>query len=506
MKLELKNHTYRYAVEQIMLVLFPGEKPEYGHCGRKEENCAVTELSFGMVWVTATTKLNRDGKHAVGISRALRAELLRDDLAHDRVCQRLLKLSFFKAAVSVTGEIPPWGALTGIRPARLVTQMLDAGKTEKEAMATMRGEFFVAPDRAKLCLATARASRKAEAELKKTDISLYIGIPFCPTRCAYCSFVSASVEKTFAMIDPYLDALCDEIRMMGTSVKELGLTIKSVYMGGGTPTTLSAAQMDRLLTALETEFDLNDLAEYTVEVGRPDTVTEEKLQVLHDHGVTRVSINPQTMEAHVLKAIGRQHGPEEVLRAMELARRSGIPHINMDLIAGLPEDTPEGFRRTLDTCIALDPSNITVHTLALKKGARIMQEGLAIPGGKEVAQMLTYAGERLSEAGYSPYYLYRQKYMSGNFENVGWCKPGAEGLYNIYIMEELHTILSVGAGGSTKMVNPKTGRIQRYYNCKFAKEYIEHPEKLQADRDKFEAFERALLAGAAEERSETHGA
>ena len=508
MKLQLIGHTYQYAAEQIQMVLFPTERPEIGVCAEDEDNCAVVRLSYGKEWVSATTKIRKDGKAAVGQSRARISTLHTDEFSEDRICQRIIKLSFYKAAVAITGENPPWGAMTGIRPARLVTQMLESGKTEEEAMAAMQEEFFVSPARARLCLHTARASMKAERELKENEISLYVGIPFCPTRCSYCSFVSASVEKTFAMIDPYLDALCDEIALMGESVRKLGLSIKSLYMGGGTPTTLSADQMDRLMLALEAAFDLSHLAEYTVEGGRPDTLNAEKLAVLKNHGVTRVSINPQTMEDHVLAAIGRRHSAADVLHAMDLAKASGIEHINMDLIAGLPEDTPAGFRRTLDACLAMAPDNITVHTLALKKGSRIMLSGLAIPDAKAVGEMLDYANERLSGEGYLPYYLYRQKYMSGNFENVGWSKPGGEGLYNIYIMEELHTILSMGAGGSTKMVDPRVGRIERYYNCKFAKEYMEHPEKFMADRDKFETFEQALLesyrASAAAERSAEH--
>ncbi len=494
MKLQLKGHAYRYAAEQIMTVLFPGDRPEFGPVGAADGNSAVMTLSVGPVWATAVTRLRRDGKCAVGRSRALRMDLERDTFSRDRVCQRIVKLSFFKAAVSVTGEFPAWGALTGVRPARLVTQMLERGMSEGAAAAAMSRTYFVAPDRVKLCLSTARASRRAQAALKEDMFSLYVGIPFCPTRCAYCSFVSSSVEKTFGLMEPYLDTLCHEAALMGEAVRELRLRPRTVYIGGGTPTTLSAEQLDRLLAALEGEFDLSALAEFTVEAGRPDTVTEEKLRVLHSHGVTRVSINPQSMEAQVLEAIGRRHSPGQVLHAMELARASGIPHINMDLIAGLPEDTPEGFRRTLDHCLALGPDNLTVHTLALKKGSRVMLEGLSVPGAAEVGEMLDYANRTLSAAGYAPYYLYRQKYMSGSFENVGWSKPGAEGLYNIYIMEELHTILSLGAGGSTKLVDPRTGRIERYYNCKYAKEYLEKTEKFETNRAQFTEFERALLA------------
>lgn len=494
MKLQLIGHTYQYAAEQIMMVLFPGEKPEYGPWTGEEDNCAAVRLTFGGQYATAVTHLRRDGKQTRGVSRVKLARLEEDAFARDRMCQRIVKLSFYKAAVALTGAKPPWGALTGIRPARLVTQMLDAGQTERQALRTMEQEFFVAPERAALCLDTARASRAASAALAPEDISLYVGIPFCPTRCAYCSFVSASVEKTFSMMDPYLDALAREIALMGASVKRLGLRIKSVYLGGGTPTTLSAAQLARLLGTLERHFDLSHLAEYTVEAGRPDTVTAEKLAVLRDHGVSRISINPQTMENHVLRAIGRRHSEADVYAAMELAKASGIPHINMDLIAGLPEDNAAGFRRTLDKCLALGPDNLTVHTLALKKGSRILLDGLTIPPAEEVAAMLDYAAAQLRSAHYAPYYLYRQKYMSGSFENVGWSLPGAEGLYNIYIMEELHTILSLGAGGSTKMVDPRIGRIERYYNCKFAKEYIEKKEKIEADRARFEAFEGALMA------------
>ena len=494
MKLELTGHNYQYAAEQIMTVLFPGEKPVYGPVGPEDDNWARIRLSVGGTYAVAVTVLHRAGKETRGESRVRACRLEEDALARDRLGQRIVKLSFFKAAAALTGQRPPWGALTGIRPARLVTQMLQRGMTEGQAVAEMTRELFVSPRRARLCLSTARASRKAEAGLLPEDISLYVGIPFCPTRCAYCSFVSASVEKTFSMMEPYVDALIGEISLMGESVRRLGLRIKSVYMGGGTPTTLPAPLMARLLNALETHFDLSSLAEYTVEAGRPDTVTAEKLAVLKAYGVSRVSINPQTMEDRVLQAIGRRHTAADVLRAMDIAQKSGIPHINMDLIAGLPEDTAAGFRRSLDSCIALAPSNITVHTLALKKGARILLDGLAVPPAEAVGEMLDYAEERLTGAGYAPYYLYRQKYMSGNFENVGWSLPGAEGLYNIYIMEELHTILSLGAGGSTKMVDPRRGYIERYFNCKFAKEYMEKPEKLRADRQHFETFMGGLMA------------
>ena len=321
---------------------------------------------------------------------------------------------------------------------------------------------------------------------------MYVGIPFCPTRCAYCSFVSQSVERSFALVPPYVDALVEEIRSGGKMVRETGLRVRSFYMGGGTPTTLSAEQMDRVLTAFEEAFDRGHCDEITVEAGRPDTITAEKLAVLKAHGVTRVSVNPQTMEDHVLRAIGRRHTAADIEAAMELVAGYGFPHVNMDLIAGLPADTPEGFRRSLDRCLAFGTDNVTVHTLALKKGSRILLEGLPIPGPEDVAAMLDYAAPALRKAGYSPYYLYRQKYMSGSFENTGWCRPGAECWYNVQIMSELCSILSFGAGGSTKMVEPGTNHIERVFNLKYPKEYTERPEKAAVNQAAFAAFYESL--------------
>ena len=271
--------------------------------------------------------------------------------------------------------------------------------------------YFVSPERRRLCLQCAQAGLEAKAALTPEDISLYVGIPFCPTRCAYCSFVSNSVEKSFHLVEPYLEALLTEVDSAAAMVRELGLRVKSFYMGGGTPTTLTAAQMDRLLGRLNERFDMGGVVEYTVEAGRPDTITAEKLAVLRRNGVDRVSINPQSMEDRVLAAIGRRHSADDIRAAVELVDRFGFPHVNMDLIAGLPEDTPEGFRRTLDEVIGFGTDNITVHTLSLKKGSRITLEGTRIPTEDEVAAMLDYADPALRGAGFAPYYLYRQKYM-----------------------------------------------------------------------------------------------
>ena len=479
MKLIFQGHDYRYAVEQSLLAFFPDERPVYD--GEEDPNTAHVTLTETEGLHTAVTVLSMDGKTAEGRS-SLDVSTAKDEYERERLLQRIVKLSFFEAARSLTGVTPAWGALTGIRPAKLAASIMEEGNSAAETDRILRDTYFVSEPRRRLAIECAEAGLKAERDLAPNDISLYLGIPFCPTRCAYCSFVSNSVEKSFHLVEPYLEALFREIDSAAELVRDLGLNIKSFYMGGGTPTTLTADQMTRLLARLNTKFDLSNVVEYTVEAGRPDTITGDKLLALKNGGVSRISINPQSMEDRVLSAIGRRHSADDIRAAMELVNKIGFPHVNMDLIAGLPEDTPEGFRRTLDEVIAFGTDNITIHTLSLKKGSRITLEGTRIPKVDEVAAMLDYADPTLRGADFAPYYLYRQKYMSGSFENVGWCKEGGTGWYNIYIMEELHTILSLGAGGSTKLVDPKNNRIERVFNLKYPKEYIDRAEKIRENQ------------------------
>ena len=490
MKLILKGNDARYAVEQSLLAFFPQERPVYDPAA-EEENEAVITLSQAAKYTTAVTALRYGGRAEKGISRVVIAPET-DEYEKERLRQRAVKLSFFKAAQKVTGVTPTWGALTGIRPAKLAAGYLEQGMTPRQVNAVLRDTYSVSKTRRELCIQAAQAGLKAKKDLRPEDISLYIGIPFCPTRCAYCSFVSQAVEKSFGLMEPYLAVLLGEITQAAQMVKELGLNVKSFYMGGGTPTTLSADQMDRLLTHLNRSFDLSGCAEYCIEAGRPDTIDREKLRVLLDHGCDRISVNPQSLEDGVLQAIGRRHTAADIEKTMALAMSMGFSHVNMDLIAGLPADTPEGFRRTLDKCLTFGADNITVHTLSLKKGSRILLEGLPIPSAQDVSAMLDYANDALRTAGFTPYYLYRQKYMSGSFENVGWCISGAEGLYNIYIMEELHSILSLGAGGSTKMVDAKRNRIERVFHPKFPLEYIQRPEKLTENLEAFRRFHQEM--------------
>jgi len=296
------------------------------------------------------------------------------------------------------------------------------------------------------------------------------------------------VEKSMHLVEPFLEALTREIQATAETIKRLGLRIVALYIGGGTPTTLAGPQLTQLTDALAAQFDLSHLREYTVEAGRPDTLDQDKLRRLRQAGVTRLSINPQSMEDHVLAAIGRRHTAEDIRRAMELARSEEFPVLNMDIIAGLPADSPEGFARTLDQALEFGAENITVHTLSMKKGTKLMLESSEIAASESVAQMLDTAISALSGAGYRPYYLYRQKFIAGGFENVGWCRPGTESLYNIAIMEELCSILALGGGASTKLVTPKTGRITRIFNAKYPYEYIENLDKILASKEQIEGF------------------
>ena len=488
MKLVLNGHDERYIVEQSLLNLFPGEKPVYEPILPGDETWAVVSVRETDC-CCVDVELCVEGKKAVH-----REEAVLSGTAYEQEGQRrhAVGTAFFLAAGKITGATPPWGMLTGVRPDKPVTKALADGGSPEQARRMLEQEYFVTPSRAALALETGMAGLAAAQKLGPRDIAVYVGIPFCPTRCAYCSFVSHSVERSFSLVPPYVDALIAEIHAGGAMAREQGLRCRAFYMGGGTPTTLTTEQMDRVLCAFEQAFDRSACEEITVEAGRPDTITPEKLAVLKAHGVTRISVNPQTMEDHVLQAIGRHHTAGDIEHAMELVAKYGFPHVNMDLIAGLPEDTPEGFRRSLDRCLSFGTDNVTVHTLALKKGSRILLEGLSIPGPEAVAAMLDYAEPTLRRADYAPYYLYRQKYMSGSFENIGWCRTGAECWYNIYIMSELCSILSFGAGGSTKTVDRSANRIARMFNPKYPKEYTERPEKWRANQEAFAAFYQSL--------------
>jgi len=456
MKLTLIGHDDRYAVEQLQMALFPA--------GTEGE--AISQLCRGKTWLTAVTTITADGRQSRAVCR------LKTEKETVRLRRQVLQQSYYSAALAHLPKVPAWGALAGVRPTKITTKHLLEGGTEKSAQKIMEQVYYVTPQRAKLAVDCSVSTVKAASLLQPEDVSLYVGIPFCPTRCAYCSFVSRSIGKRTELLDPYLQALRKELEVTGKLLESSGKTIRTIYIGGGTPTTLSSDQMASLLDAIHGSFDLRRCLEFTVEGGRPDTLDAEKLRTIRQHGADRMSINPQSMIDCVLRASGRPHTAEDVLRRYREAVDAGFEAINMDLIAGLPTDNYDGFCRSLDTVAALEAANITVHTLALKKGADLFEKRENLPTGEEVARMVEYANQNLAAQGYKPYYLYRQKYMSGSFENVGWSKDSKDCLYNIYMMEELHTILSLGGGGMNK-VNLPDGTLQRFHNPKFPEQYIE---------------------------------
>ena len=480
MKLRLIGHEDRYAVEQLQLALFPLE-PMENTDAPFEGDGAVSTLHRGKTWLTATAKITRNGVTATASKRLKAAE------ETVRMRRRALQQSYYLAAVELLGKAPAWGALSGVRPTKITTAALLEGKSEAVAKKLMETTYFVSPDRSALAVDCSRATVKAASLLRPEDVSMYVGIPFCPTRCAYCSFVSRSIGKRTELLEPYLDALMKEIRHTGKLLENSGRKVRTIYIGGGTPTTLSTPQMEKLLACIRESIDLSQCLEFTVEGGRPDTLDEEKLTAIAKGGADRMSINPQTMRDSVLKACGRKHSAADVVESYNQAVSAGYKGINMDLIAGLPQDDFDGFRDSLDQVIAMRPANITVHTLAIKKGADLYEKREGLSTDEDVAKMVDYSRQALTEAGYIPYYLYRQKYMSGSFENVGWCLPGTECLYNIYMMEELHTIISVGGGGMTK-VNLPNGRLERFHNPKFPEQYIEMIDKVLQQKDELFEF------------------
>lgn len=396
-----------------------------------------------------------------------------------------VKIALYSALSEETGKTLPWGNLTGVRPTKIIMNMLEEDRTDDEIRQYMYEHHQISER--KLGLSLDVAKRELEL-LKKLDYqngySIYIGIPFCPTTCLYCSFTSYPIGMWKKRSDEYVDALLKEMDFIAE--RYAGKVPDTVYFGGGTPTTLEPEQLDRILTALEEKFDLSNLKELTVEAGRPDSVTREKFEVLKKHNVTRISINPQTMNQKTLDVIGRRHTVEQVKEAFALARECGFDNINMDLIVGLPGETIDDVRYTMEEVKKLAPDNLTVHSLAIKRAAalNIWKEKYS-DSIVNTDEIISLTADYAKEMGLNPYYLYRQKNMAGNFENVGYAKNSMEGLYNILIMEEKQTIIAMGAGGSSKFVFPQENRIERIENVKDVKNYIERIDEMIERKKKF---------------------
>ena len=483
MNLYCINHNYLYETEKLLFLFFPFEKNVVlREFNEDNGNYFYTEIKTDEEEIYFKAEFSFDGKKETAKSR--KAKGLCTDEEYD-----LLSLAY-PLLKSICGFAPKWGMLTGVRPSKLLlNKMEEIG--EDGAVDYFTNRFFVDEKKTALALSVAKAEREIIKNSPENSFSLYISIPFCPTRCSYCSFVSHSIGTDSAkkLVPQYVEKLCEEIQFVAKKAKESGLVLTTVYWGGGTPTTLTADQLDKVLTAIEDNFDLSLCREYTVEAGRPDTITDEKLSVLRKHNVNRISINPQTFNDSVLKEIGRCHTTALTEEKFEDARNAGFETINMDLIAGLPTDTFESFKNSVDRAIGLGADNITVHTLALKRSSTLVTEDEKDSvTEKNIEKMLDYSFEALTNAGYHPYYMYRQSKALGNFENVGWCKKGKECEYNILMMEEYQHILSVGAGSVTKLLSPDIEKIERIFIFKFPFEYISRFPLLLEKKERISDF------------------
>lgn len=388
--------------------------------------------------------------------------------------------TLYRCLCETLNYVSKWGILTGVRPAKLMHRICE-NIGEENAKSDFQNRLLVSKQKTQLAFEVMKHENEIISLSKDNSFSLYISIPFCPTRCSYCSFVSHSVNSQSAkkLVEPYVELLCKELKETGRIAKELNLRLETVYFGGGTPTTLSAEQLEKLFKTVESNFDLTHLREYTVEAGRPDTVTKEKLFAIKNAGATRISINPQTFSDEVLETIGRNHNSQQTIAAYKLACDCGFVNINMDLIAGLPNDTVSSFKNSVDTAVKLGAQNITVHSLAMKTASYMAgnrENTVCTP--KEANEMVDYSFEALKNNGYYPYYMYRQSKTVGNLENVGWCKNGKDGLYNVYMMDETHSVFGCGAGAVTKLRSPVDTKIERIYNFKYPYEYIDRFDEM----------------------------
>ncbi len=477
------NHSYKYECEKVCRIFFPAERILFA-CDSDEipedTRNIYTEIAEKEDSFFFFCKAVIDG-----VSEEYSFEAPKKGNESDSQLERLLAKAISFVLRKITEIVPPWGILTGIRPAKLVRSYLNT--LGKEKTRELFNTFFeVSEEKTELALTVAEYENICIERSGKNSFSLYVSIPFCPTRCSYCSFVSHSIDKAQKLIPDYVKMLTEEIKYTAEIVKELSLELETVYIGGGTPTSFSAENLKIITDALNTYFPMDKVKEFTVEAGRPDTITEEKLIVLKNAGVSRISINPQTFSDDVLEIIGRKHTAKDTVNKFLLARRLGFDNINTDLIAGLPGETYEGFCKSLDKAIELDPENITVHTLSLKRSASIVTDEDTDSVCKETEKMLEYASLRLYKSGYFPYYMYRQSKSLGNLENVGWCKKDKPCLYNIYMMEEIHTVLAVGGAAVTRLKSEAS--IERIYNFKYPYEYISRFAELCERKDGIRRF------------------
>lgn len=488
MILEVLNHSYHYEMENLCRVFYPNETIKTVRTPSDTAegtviSTTIHEKDYGAdVYVRIRCKTDSYDTHRV-------IRIFSDTAEFAEECERGMAVALFELLRERTGYTPSWGILTGVRPSKLMTALLKT-QTPREAIQYFTERLLVRPQKANLAFSVAKNEEAMMRRAAADAFSLYVSIPFCPSRCSYCSFVSHSIHTASAkkLLPVYMDLLCEELRRIGELACALRLRPQTVYIGGGTPTVLDPPMLEMLLSAIDHNFDLAGTEEYTVEAGRPDTITAEKVQLLKRYGVDRVSINPQSFNKTVLVNIGREHSTESIYDAYALATQAGFKSINMDLIAGLPGDSQESFTHSLSQVSALNPQNITVHTLAMKRASELSAKNTPIEDGDLVAKMLAAVTDALPAKGYAPYYMYRQSKSSGNLENVGWSRPGFECLYNVYMMEECQTVLSAGAGAVTKLKESGTNNIERIFNFKYPYEYTARFDELMDRKKRITAF------------------
>ena len=463
MNLYVKNHNFWFELENLTRLFFPNEKINvFKTFDSVEQPYIYTEVSDK---VKIEVSINNFQKSLVA-DKTDDNELTSAQLLYKLLCQ-------------YSGYTQPWGVLTGVRPVKLFRRLCEE-LGEEGARNKFLNEFYVSPEKLELAEMTEKNEKKILNLSRSESFSLYVGIPFCPSRCSYCSFVMSSVERAKKLIEPYTELLCEEIKTTAQIASDLGLRLETVYFGGGTPTTLNADQLNKVLKTVRKSFDMSTCREFTVEAGRPDTIDKERLCALKENKVDRISINPQTINDNVLREIGRKHTSEQFFNAFELARKCGFDNINTDLIAGLPTDTLESFVNSLDSIRALSPECVTIHTLCMKRASTLTNIGTTLnrEDAETAGKMLEYTQKSLTLDEYIPYYMYRQSRMVGNLENVGWSKKGFESLYNVYVMDETHTILACGSGGVTKLKNNETDYLERIFNFKYPYEYVDRFNEL----------------------------
>lgn len=484
MTLQILGHSFAYEMECILRLFYPGEKITVTENEITDENDVIaTRL------VREEDRLSLFVSVQLGeFSRSAQDVYLPPEEDWEWDAERRMGVLLFELLCEQTDTRPPWGILTGVRPVRLCRKLLAKLGGRQAVLESLERDFFVLPQKAELAMATLDTQKEILAADTPDSYSLYVSIPFCPTRCLYCSFVSHAIDKAAKLVPTYLELLCRELEVIAETAAKLCLKLRTVYIGGGTPTTLNPEQLEVLLGQIKKTFPFSHLLEYTVEAGRPDSVTKEKLNVLKAFNVGRISINPQTMDDDTLKAIGRAHTAEETRQAMALARSLGFDNINMDLIAGLPGQTPESFADTLEQVLNLEAQNITIHTLTVKRSSTLRTRPDAFEKDPHsLGELLELSQKRLSQKGHKPYYLYRQQGTRQNLENTGFTLPGKEGLYNIFSMEDAHTILAAGAGGVTKLCGPGE-RMRRVFNFKYPYEYIDRFDQILDRKKTIETF------------------